>query len=120
VKKSQAKCESNTLSTRDRIFKFLVTYKQDHNGNTPSQQEIADACYISTSTVNHHLMKLEIEGRILVQGRRLIEIIGGTWEIPLEGVSPAETEPVHRVRREAKADGAGESAHEPTDDFPSN
>jgi hypothetical protein len=69
--------------TREIVFEFLVEYKRQHDGNTPSTREIAEACCLSTSAVNYHLTWLELEDRICVSrdGRRSVEIVGGTWEL---------------------------------------
>jgi hypothetical protein len=40
-------------ATRERIFDFLVTYKQTHDGNSPSLREIADACHIVLSGAHY-------------------------------------------------------------------
>lgn len=72
-----------TPTTRDLVFDFLVWYKREHDGSTPSTREIAEACCLSPSTVQYHLLNLEIEDRIRISGerRRNIEIVGGTWHL---------------------------------------
>lgn len=69
------------LSTKDRIFAFLVDYKRQYDGNSPVAREIAQACGISISTVNYHLTRLELEDRIRLVGRGQIEIVGGVWKL---------------------------------------
>lgn len=69
-------------STRDRVFSFIVRYKREHDGLSPAIRDIAEGCSISVSTVRYHLMKLEIEDRIRVLGRRAIEVTGGVWNLP--------------------------------------
>lgn len=78
---------------RDRVFAFLVQYKQSHDGGTPSMREVADACCLSVSTVHYHIGGLRLENRICVSGksRRNIEIVGGSWGI--EGTDGIPTEP---------------------------
>ena len=72
-----------TPTSREQVYDFLVQYKRVHDGNSPSTQEIAEACNMSTTTVSYHLTRLEIDNRIHVPGnrRRMIEIIGGHWDI---------------------------------------
>jgi hypothetical protein len=79
-----------TPTTRDLVFAFLVRYKREHDGSTPSTREIAKACCLSVSTVHYHLLNLEIEDRIRVSGerRRNIEIVGGTWALSGSGETP--------------------------------
>lgn len=68
------------FETREQIYKYLIDYKQAHSGVSPTVQEIANACYVSTSTVKYHLLILERDGRILVLGRRAIAVPGSSWE----------------------------------------
>jgi hypothetical protein len=78
-KDSQA--ASNEATVREAIFRFLIDYKQQYDGNTPSVREIAEACSTSISNVNYHLTRLEHEHKIRMWGerRRMIEIVGGSW-----------------------------------------
>jgi len=69
-----------TPTSRDMVFRFLIAYKRDHDGNAPTLREIAQACCLARATVKYHLLLLEKEGRIRWQGGRAIEIRGGSWE----------------------------------------
>jgi len=74
----------NTVSVRptsELIFQFLVDYKRQHDGNTPSTHDLAEGCSVSISTANYHLTQLQLKNRIriLEQRPRQIEIMGGTW-----------------------------------------
>ena len=71
--------------TRDRVFEFLVKYKQQHDGLAPSIAEMARGCALHPSSVQYHLLRLEGEDRIRILGRRSIEVIGGSWEAPDAG-----------------------------------
>lgn len=67
---------------RLRIFNFIVAYKSAHDGNSPTSREIMDGANISsTSVVHYHLRKLEVQGKIWIDGNkaRRIEVIGGKW-----------------------------------------
>jgi SOS-response transcriptional repressor LexA len=75
---------SDDNPTRDQVFEFIVEYKREHDGISPSVREIAEGCVLSESTVKYHLLKLENERRILVKGRRAIEVVGGEWNLPDE------------------------------------
>jgi hypothetical protein len=94
-------------ATRERIFAFLVAYKQTHDGNSPSLREIADACHIVLSGAHYHLSRLELENRVHLSGPRCrtIEIVGGTWQPPegahTEGEEPAAPDGDDRAGRDA-------------------
>jgi len=81
-------------STSDLVYAFLVRYKQDHDGNSPSIREIAEACKLVVSGVQIQLARLMMEGKIVIaeQGRsRSIEIVGAPW-LPPEKVTNDEPE----------------------------
>ncbi len=97
-------------ATRERIFDFLVTYKQAHDGNSPSLREIADACHIVLSGAHYHLSRLELDNRVRLSGprSRTIEIIGATWQPPegrrVEGEEPAARDGDDRARHDTGLD----------------
>lgn len=66
-----------------RIFEFIVEYKSQNDGNSPTIREIADGCGISsTSVVNYNLMKLAKFGIISLSHAgvaRKISVPGGFW-----------------------------------------
>ena len=43
--------------TTNTVYQFLWDYQQDH-GFVPTQQEIADQCFLAQSSVSRHLDKL--------------------------------------------------------------
>ena len=65
------------------LLKFIIEYKSEHDGNSPSIREIiAGAGFSSTSMVNYYLDKLEQRGRIVREAggqSRGIKIPGGQW-----------------------------------------
>lgn len=66
------------------VFDFIVTFKAEHDGLSPSIREIREHCHIaSTSTVAYHLDKLEEVGMIEFYGdvgtTRNIMVTGGEW-----------------------------------------
>lgn len=74
----------------DRVYGYLMAYKQASGGDSPSRREIRDALELSTvSLVTYYLDRLEAEGLIRI-GRdgnaarraRLIEVVGATWTPP--------------------------------------
>jgi len=65
---------------RQQVFDYIVHYKRQHDGLSPWAKEIADACSIGESTVKYYLLRLENEGRIRLNHRRGIEVIGGGWD----------------------------------------
>ncbi len=68
-----------TLTTRERVYRFIVDYKRKHDGCAPTLQEIADSAYIGKTVALHHVRALEKLGLIGVLGIRCIIIKGGTW-----------------------------------------
>jgi repressor LexA len=63
------------------VLKFIVDFKQSHDGNSPSIREIADKVGLSSSSsVFYYLDRLESAGRIRRNGTRsFIEVTGGRW-----------------------------------------
>ena len=82
-------------ATRERIFSFIVAYKQAHDGVAPTLREIAEACHIVLSGAHYHLSRLEADHRVRFSDSRsrTIEIVGGTWlppdGAPVDGEEPA-------------------------------
>jgi hypothetical protein len=103
-------------ATRERIFAFIVAYKQAHDGNAPSLREIADACHIVLSGAHYHLNRLELENRVHLSGPRCrtIEIVGGTWQPPesdrAEGEEPSARDGDDRARDDPDRDEADRDA----------
>lgn len=58
--------EEHGIELRERMYTFIIEYISE-NGFAPTIREIAQAVKISIGRVKHHLMKLEIEGRIKVK-----------------------------------------------------
>lgn len=72
------------MDTRDKVFDFIIAYKVEHQGNTPTICEIQKGCGLSsTSLVHYHLEHLVDAGRITRTGAsgRNIEIPGAGWEL---------------------------------------
>jgi len=68
--------------TRDRVYAFIVAYKQAHDGNSPTYRQILKACNISsTSVVEYHIRHLIADNR-LRKVNRSFEIIGAHWLAP--------------------------------------
>jgi DNA-binding MarR family transcriptional regulator len=73
-------------TTAQRVFSFVVRYKEENDGVAPSYEEIVDACFISKSVVNYHLQQLEKKGFITrPDGRspRNIQVVGGKWQLTI-------------------------------------
>lgn len=67
-----------------RIFKFIIAYKRNHDGNSPTIREIGRACGVSsTSMVRFYLDALTLAGKIEMAGgpgsSRSILVKGGKW-----------------------------------------
>ena len=69
---------------RDALYEFIVGYKTDHGGASPTVREMALALDTVVSVIHYHLNVLDKLGRIrLVRGSgqamRHIAIPGETW-----------------------------------------
>jgi hypothetical protein len=75
-----------------RLYRYLVNYKLEHDGNSPSYREIQAACGISSSSmVAYKLGRLRRLGLIDWPANkpvRNIIIIGGAWRPPAEDERP--------------------------------
>lgn len=70
------------MTRRDEIVCFMAAYIEQHH-NAPSSREIAYHFGISQQTAYGHLMRLQIEGRLIqIDGRWKLQ--GATWEAPDE------------------------------------
>lgn len=69
---------------RHKVFDFIVTYKQAHDGVAPSLREIQSNCRISAPTSVAALNALRSEGKIKYDHKRprFIEVPGGRWIPP--------------------------------------
>ena len=64
---------------RRKIYRYIIDFKQQHDGISPTTYEIAEALKVSRSTVRYHLIKLIELGMISLYGDgvRNIMIVGG-------------------------------------------
>ena len=73
----------------ERIFQYVVSYKAEHGGCSPSFEEIMNGVegLSSTSAVSYNLDKLEETGRIrMAEGQnRSIQVVGGRWAYEEDG-----------------------------------
>ena len=68
------------------IFNWIVEYKTEHDGNSPSLRELMRACNITSSSVASHILRrLARAGKISLTGQRSrtrsIIVIGGEWHL---------------------------------------
>ncbi len=69
-----------------QLFGFIIAFKSEHDGNSPTMREIMRGCAIpSTSVCSYNLELLEASGRIRlcregVHASR-IEVVGGVWTL---------------------------------------
>lgn len=88
-------------STTNRVLNFIISYKTEHDGNSPTLSQICAATDTrSKNTVWEHLVALEEAGIITrpFGTARHIGVIGGKWIPPL-------TMSAHCVRKAARAEG---------------
>lgn len=67
-----------------KIYEFVVLFKKEHNGNSPTIRQIGDAIGVSsTSQVNHYLDVMVKHGMLTRDGKfRMIGVPGGVWLAP--------------------------------------
>lgn len=79
---------------KQKVYDFIVAFKQDHDGVSPSVLEIGGACGItSTSTTRFVLNGLERLGLIECEyaGKsRMIKVVGGRWIPPTKKPTPQD------------------------------
>jgi hypothetical protein len=76
-----------------KVFDFIVAYKREHDGNSPTMREIMVGCKVSsTSMVSFYLDQLVAMGFIRRPEREMgnfsaanIEVVGGEWSFPAGG-----------------------------------
>lgn len=51
-------------SEAEKVYDFIVAYITAHRGLSPTQQDIAQGCFMSRTTVQKHLTFLHASGRI--------------------------------------------------------
>jgi SOS-response transcriptional repressor LexA len=69
---------------RQAIYEWICVYKREHDGNSPSMREIGQAFEISSiSLVDYILNELVDKGKIVRDGARGIQVVGGRWEVEI-------------------------------------
>lgn len=83
--------KSQMQQIMDDIYNFICLYIQE-NGYSPSQNEIAIACYLGRTTLLRYLDRLEASGRIArnIGHARSVRIIDGKCLAPSIAVSEIE------------------------------
>ena len=77
--------KNKKLSIREQeVLDFIISYKTDNDGNSPTLREIAKATAItSTSVVNYYLNRLQYVYNLIIRPKkhkqRSIKVIGGKW-----------------------------------------
>ena len=67
---------------RRTILAFIIQYKREHGGNSPTLGEIAVACFTVKSAVHYHLNVMAAAGTVVIGeygASRNIEVPGGRW-----------------------------------------
>jgi hypothetical protein len=72
----------NSAATREQVFQYIVDYKRQHDGLSPTISGIARALFMNRTTARYHVMMLEHDGRIRLVGGHAIQVVGGTWHLP--------------------------------------
>jgi hypothetical protein len=72
---------------KERIFWYIVEYKRNHDGNSPTMREIMVGCGISTTSMVYlYLNQMKAAGLIRrpepesgIRCSASIEVVGGEW-----------------------------------------
>lgn len=86
LRKTIQERRATPTNTTSRIYAFIVAYKTEHNGNSPTVRQMMKAMNFKTpSAVVKHLDKLVNQGKIRQEeGSRGIIVVGSKWEGPKE------------------------------------
>ena len=83
-----ARKDSRLPERTAEVYGYIVGYKANSGGDSPSRREILEALGISTlSMVNYYLDALDEAGLIRLRGHqraRSIEVVGARWGPPGE------------------------------------
>ena len=67
-------------SKKEEVYQFIMQYKSEHNGLSPSYDQIREGCSISSkNSIALILRELINEGRIGREGTRGISIPNSEW-----------------------------------------
>ena len=65
------------------VYAYIVQYKQEHDGNSPTYRQIAAGLgYSSVSVIQHYLNMLSKAGLVKMENNDLV--VGGKWTPPRE------------------------------------
>jgi SOS-response transcriptional repressor LexA len=73
-----------------QVFAWIVAYKSEHDGNSPTLREMMIGCGIpTTSVMSYSVKKMEKLGWIRIERgiSRNIYVIGGEWRIAERGAA---------------------------------
>lgn len=71
------------LTRRDEIMAYICEYAGEKDGPTPSINEIARQFGLAYSTIYHHVLKLQVEGRLVQRDGKLC-VVNSEWYPPPE------------------------------------
>ncbi|MBX7250715.1 MAG: helix-turn-helix domain-containing protein [Candidatus Promineofilum sp.] len=72
--------------TAAAVYRFVLSFKRECGGDSPSRREIAERLDVPVSVVHHHLATLERAGLVTLpsaRGARRIGIPGAVWTPPV-------------------------------------
>lgn len=82
---ARGRCDEELHPTAAGIYRFILRFKQEYVGESPTRREIGEALDISISVVHYHLARLDLAGLIALprEGKsRMIGIPGAVWTPP--------------------------------------
>lgn len=80
-RKRMASRRPRLTPTQNAILRFIIGYKADpqHDGNSPSYDEIAETLGIHRATIYRHCQKLEERGWLQINAQGKLILPGGRW-----------------------------------------
>lgn len=62
----------------ETVYEFIVKFKKEHDGNSPTIREIGAACNISSTSAVAYILKVLVR-RGLITVDRDISVVGAEW-----------------------------------------
>ncbi len=77
-------------TTAAAIYAYILAYKTQHDGNSPTVRQISAECHVAISVVHYHLRRLQ-EAKLIALpesgSARHISVIGGSYQPPSGGMA---------------------------------
>lgn len=67
----------------ERVYRYIIKYKSENNGNSPSYRDIAENASVALCYVKKILRNLEEKGFIVLKANQAkgIEVVNSDWKM---------------------------------------